>query len=59
VAELDRRRDDEGWRETREILAEPATLLALSEGLAELGRGEVVAFSDLRRELQAARPGSD
>lgn len=59
MSALECRRDDEARRETREILAEPDTLTALAEGLGELDRGEIVNLADIRRELDAVRPGFD
>lgn len=59
MAEADSRRDDEAWRETKEILAEPGTEAVLVEGLKELERGEVIPLADLRRELDAVRPRFD
>jgi hypothetical protein len=59
VPELDSRRDDEARRETKEILADRGTMAVLAEGLGELEQGEIIALTDLRRELDAARPGFD
>ncbi|MEJ7824740.1 MAG: type II toxin-antitoxin system Phd/YefM family antitoxin [Solirubrobacteraceae bacterium] len=46
----------EGLEETAEILADPATLAVIDEGLVELQRGDVVTLEDLRRELDGRRP---
>ncbi len=59
MPEVDSRRHDEAWRETKEILADPGTMAVLVDGLRELDRGEVISLADLRRELDAARPGFD
>ncbi len=45
----------EALEETAEILSDSATLAAIESGLAELGRGESVTLSDLRRELAERR----
>jgi len=47
----------EALEETAEILSDPDALAALEAGLAELERGETVAFENLRRELTERRPG--
>lgn len=43
--------------ETAEILSDPDTLDALSDGLADLARDETVTLEDLRKELADRRPG--
>ncbi|MGI8731451.1 MAG: type II toxin-antitoxin system Phd/YefM family antitoxin [Solirubrobacteraceae bacterium] len=46
----------EALEETAEILADPETLAAINDGLAELERGEAVTLEDIRRELDDRRP---
>jgi hypothetical protein len=51
--------EDDGPRaldETDGILAEPDVLSALDERIAEIERGEIVTFAELRRELAEHRP---
>jgi antitoxin YefM len=45
----------EGLEETAEILSDGDALAAIETGLAELARGETVAFEDLRLELAERR----
>jgi prevent-host-death family protein len=46
----------EALEETAEILSDGEMLAAIEEGLAEVGRGETVTLTDLRRDLER-RPG--
>ncbi len=46
----------EALEETAEILSDGETLAAIEEGLGEVGRGETVTLTDLRRDLER-RPG--
>jgi antitoxin YefM len=45
----------EALEETAEILSDRDALAAIEAGLAELTRGETVAFDELRRELAGRR----
>lgn len=42
----------EALEETAEILSDGETLAAIEEGLGEVGRGETVTLTDLRRDLE-------
>jgi prevent-host-death family protein len=45
----------EALEETAEILSDPATLVAIEAGLADLARGDTVTLDDLRGELRDRR----
>ncbi len=49
----------EALEETAEVLSDPAALTALEAGLAEIARGETVAFDELREELARRRAAAD
>ncbi len=48
--------DSDMLDEIAEILSDPDVLAALEVGLAEIERGETIAFAELREELAERRP---
>lgn len=49
----------EGTEETLEILADPETVAAIEEGLAEIARGETVTLDEIRQELAERRAAAE
>lgn len=47
----------EALEETAEILSDSATLAAIEEGLADLGRGDTLSLDDVVAAREAARTG--